>query len=188
MHRLGSAKPKKIGVEKGGHEHDENSLYLPRRCLDSRRRSEGGAAMDKDYLLLKRFIISSVWLFLLRWVCAWARRPPVKRLLSTFTNVRPSETARPSTKAPHEGLNTKALLQSQTRCAVHVAVTRPVSYEARFRESSSFAPLVSLLEDHKTQGLKMEIDLHGYYPYDVNLTAIVQQAWEMGCRDCPGRC
>jgi hypothetical protein len=126
MHRLGSAKPKKIGVEKGGHEHDENSLYLPRRCLDSRRRSEGGAAMDKDYLLLKRFIISSVWLFLLRWVCAWARRPPVKRLLSTFTNVRP----------------------------------------------------YSLLEDHKTQGLKMEIDLHGYYPYDVNLTAIVQQAWE----------
>jgi hypothetical protein len=27
----------------------------------------------------------------------------------------------------------------------------------------------------------MEIDLHGYYPYDVNLTAIVQQVWEMGC-------
>jgi DNA-nicking Smr family endonuclease len=29
----------------------------------------------------------------------------------------------------------------------------------------------------------MEIDLHGYYPSDVNLTAIVQQVWEMGCQE-----
>jgi hypothetical protein len=30
-----SAKPRKIGVEKGGHVHDENSFHLPRRYMDT---------------------------------------------------------------------------------------------------------------------------------------------------------
>ena len=36
------------------------------------------------------------------------------------------------------------------------------------------------VNNSSSYGVKMEVDIHGYHPEDINVAAIVQQAWEMG--------